>query len=257
MGQALVTFVAGLLGAGLGAVAATRWIPGGRGGPQAPAAAEAASLDDVRDQLRELRTIVDRPRELATPSASTALRAGSTTGPGSDAGALAAGAPSAALAEAIEKAVAAGIDRARKEDPGAFGPPKAEPRKKVSLAEVARELALSSAQEDDIRRAYAEATDKFLKLVAEPESTPDALRRELEEVKSDPGRRAALTMKYIPKVLGKLGDFMAIQADRDAKVHKALGKDNVLKYEKYRVAEEDPFGLDGDGFTVGTTVSGN
>ena len=254
MRQAFLSFVAGLLGGGLGAVAATRWIPGGRGGQEAPTAAEASSLDDIREQLRDLRALADRPKELAAPAVSPAARPGAGTGPASDA---AAGAPSPALADAIEKAVAAGIDRARKQDPGAFGAPKLEAKKKASLAEVSRELALSSAQEDDIRRAYAEATEKFLKIVAEPDSTPDAIRRELEEVRNDPAKRTALTFKYMPKVLGKLGDFMAIQADRDAKIHKALGKENVPKYEKYKVTEEDPFGLDGDSITVGASVGGN
>lgn len=255
MRQLVAPFVAALLGGGVGAFAATHWLPGPRGGTVAPTGEASAALDAIREQLSEFKSQFDRPRELAAPPAPGAtLRNG--TGPTAGAAdATASPAASAALEAAIEKAVAAGIESARKKDPSAFGPPPPDPKKHATVAEIARDLSLSSAQEDDIRRAYTESTEKFLKLLAEPDSTPDALRRELDEAKGDSAKRTGLMMKYMPKMLGKLGEVIAIQSDRDQRIHKALGAENVPKYAKYKVAEEDPFGLDGSDINISAGVN--
>ena len=255
MRQIVVPFVAALLGGGVGAFAATHWLPGTRAGAVAPSGETGAALDAMREQWNEWRIQYDRPRELAAPVTSgpiTRSGAGSAT---SLADATTTPAASAALEAAIEKAVAAGIESARKKDPATFGPPPPDPKKHATVAEIARDLSLSSAQEDDIRRAYTESTEKFLKLLAEPDSTPDALRRELDEAKGDAGKRAGLMMKYMPKMLGKLGEVIAIQSDRDQRIHKALGAENVPKYAKYKVAEEDPFGLDGSDINISAGVN--
>jgi uncharacterized protein (DUF2126 family) len=156
------------------------------------------------------------------------------------------GSSSPALAESIEKAVAAGIAKAKANDPAGRLAELATPKKRVTIAEAARELNLTTAQEEEIREAYKHATDRMLKAFAEPEQTPEELRKELEEAKGDPGRRAAITMKFLPKMLGKLGDVMAIQTERDAKVRKAVGKENMAKLRTYRLAEDDEFGLGDD-----------
>lgn len=253
----VLSALAGLLGGALGAFAATRWLAGPEGRTPS-ASSDSVGLDDLREQLREIRAVLDRPRELAVAPTAVA-RSGAAAGPASgrkDDAAAPSGRASPELEAAIERAVAAGIESARKQDPAAFAPAKPEGKKHATLSEVARELALSSAQEDDIRRAYADSTDRFLKVMAEPETTPDALRRELEEAKGDVGKRTALTFRYIPKMLGKIGEVMAIQSERDQRIHKALGPDNVAKYEKYKVAEEDPFGLDGENVAVSVGAGG-
>lgn len=245
MRQIVVPFVAALLGSAVGAVASARWLVPSRSASDAPAA-DSAATDDLREQLREVKALLDRPRELSAPVPNAANRAGAAP----DADRAAAGRPSAELEAAIAKAVTAGIEAARKQDASLLAALKPEPKRKVTLAEAARELALSSAQEDEIRRAYTESTDRFLKLVAEPDSTPDAVRRELEEAKGDVAKRTGLMVKYMPKMLGKIGDFMSIQMERDARIHKALGRENVPKYEKLSVLEEDPFGMDGADFSI-------
>ncbi len=87
--------------------------------------------------------------------------------------------------------------------------------------------------------------------MAEPESDAETLRRELEAAKDDPGKRAALAMKSLPKMLTKFGDMISIQAERDAKVRAAVGADTAKKLKAYQV-EEDPFDFGGAfGMTFG------
>jgi hypothetical protein len=123
---------------------------------------------------------------------------------------------------------------------------KAEARKKATLAEASRELGLSAAQENELRAAYAEATEKYVKLFAEPEQTPDELRRELESIRNDPAKKTALTIKMMPKLMSKLGDVMAVEAAKEARVTKAVGTEKMAAYRKFKIAEEDPFGFDED-----------
>jgi hypothetical protein len=132
---------------------------------------------------------------------------------------------------------------------------KAEARKKATLAEASRELALSASQENEIRAAYTEATEKYLKLFAEPEQTPDELRRELETIKNDPAKKQALVIKLMPKMMTKLGDVMAVEATKEARVHKAVGPEKLPAFQKFKIAEEDPFGFDEDStMTFGVTT---
>ena len=258
MRQVVVPFVAALVGGGVGAFGATHWMPAERLGSNPPAAESGSANDDLREQIRELKSQLDRPRELAAPPTShnaPGAGAGPLSGSPESGGTSPSPAASAALAASIKEAVAAGIAEARTKDPGAFGPPAPPPKKKASLAEIARDLNLSSAQEDDIRRAYADSTEKFLKLLADPDSTPDAIRRELDEAKGDPAKRAGIMIKYMPKMLGKLGDVISVQTERTQRIHKALGAENVPKFDKYKVAEEDPFGLDGANIDVSAGVN--
>ena len=123
----------------------------------------------------------------------------------------------------------------------------------MPLAEAARELNLSGSQEDAVRRAYEEATEEFLDVMAKPETDAATLRRELEDAKEDPAKQMNLMTKHLPKLLTKLGDFMAIEARREEKIRKAVGADAARRLKAYDLAEEDPFGL-GDGATMNFRV---
>lgn len=258
MRQIVVPFLAALVGGGVGAFAAAHWMPGARSASSGPTADSGSASDDVRDQLRELKALLERPRELAAPPvvwSGPKSGAGPASGAPGSVGTEVGTAASPSLAATIQEAVAAGIAQARAKDPKAFGTPAPEPAKRATLAEIARDLQLSSSQEDEIRRAYSDSTEKFLKLIAEPESTPDAIRRELEDAKNDSGKRSMLMIKYMPKMITKLGEVMSVQTERDQRIHKALGAENVPKFEKYKVAEEDPFGLDGPSIDISAGIT--
>ncbi len=149
------------------------------------------------------------------------------------------------LEAAVAKAVETSLEKRAEADKAAKAAANA-PRARKSLAEVARELDLTSSQEDAVRQAYRDATDRMLKVMAEPESDAETLRRELEAAKGDQGKTMGLVTKYMPKFLTKFGDVISIQAERDAKIRTAVGADKVEKLDRYRIEEEDPFGLDGN-----------
>ncbi len=252
MQRILVPFLAAAAGGALGTLVAARL--DGRSASSTTVAAEAGG-SEVREELAALRRLLERPTPLAAVP-----RSGDPTG-GGTAGAAPGGSPSVAagtavtredLRSAVEEAVARGLERVEAQRKEAEAAAKA-PKKRVPLAEVARELALSGAQEDAVRRAYAEATEEFLEAMAKPESDAATLRRELEEAKDDPSKQVGLITKHAPKFLTKLGDFMAIEARRDEKIRRAVGPETARKLDGYDLEEENPFGF-GEGATVGFQV---
>lgn len=250
MQRVLVPFLAAALGGAAGVLVTARL--DGHGTPGASVTAEPGGTE-VRDELAALRRLLERPTPLAS-----APRSGGPAGVAADgpAGAGAAATGGAVTREdlraAIEDAMARGLEKLeaqRKESEAAAKAPK----KRVPLAEVARELNLSGSQEDAVRRAYEEATEEFLDIMAKPESDAATLRRELEDAKSDPAKQMNLMTKNLPKLITKLGDFMAIESRREEKIRKAVGPDNARKLKAYDLAEEDPFGF-GDGASMGFRV---
>jgi hypothetical protein len=243
LGGLLIGLVAGA-GGGLAVQALAPHSP-----PPAPPAADEAALRDLRNQIALLteRTkaseihavVMDPPGLAASP---TSRPGGTDTGFGVPPEALAASGK--VLEEVATKAAKAVLaeQAAKDAEAAAKRPP---PKKSVSLAQAARELGLSGGQEADIRAAYAEATEKFLKLMAEPDGDVEAIRRELSDAKGDQAKRAGLMGKYLPKMLPKFGEMMVIQSQREEKVNKVLGPD-APKFDAYQIEEEDPFGLRGN-----------
>lgn len=258
MSRFAVPFVAALLGGAAGTFAVQRLAPPTT--TSAPAAGDAATDGDVKAELAAIRRWLERPGAIGAPGTLAA-----TPGPAGGAAAGAHGAGSGAadgarpltsadLEAAVAKAVEATLEKRAEADKAAAAAEKA-PKPRKSLAEVARELNLSSAQEDAVRQAYREAGDRLLKVMAEPESDADTLRRELEAAKGDQGKTMGLVTKYMPKFITKLGDVMSIQAERDEKIRKAVGDDNAHRLDDFRIEEEDPFGLDGN-VSVGVRAGG-
>jgi hypothetical protein len=256
--------LAGLLGGAAGAVAVRYVAPPPAGEVRAESAGARLSADEVREIVAEIRRQTEHPATASlgsaraggdAPASRPPLDGGTGVVPGATpgtAGTSVAVSPEieALVARAAEKAAQAAIERqaakAKAEEPA--------PKKSATLAEVAHEIGLSAAQETEIREAYREATDRALKLMSEPDGDPEALRKELTDAKGDRGKITAITFKYMPKLLGKLPEFMSLQSDRDARIHKALGsEDKVDEYERYSVAEEDPFGFGGAKVSVGRT----
>jgi len=242
MSRFLLPFVAAALGAAGGTYAVQRWAPAPPSA--APSAAESASDGDVKAELAAIRRWLERPGAVGAPGT---LAAGSRPG---EAAAAVASRPAVTLTAAdLEAAVARAVETSletRAEADRAAKAAAAAPKARKSLAEVARELDLTSSQEDAVRQAYRDATDRLLKVMAEPESDANTLRRELEAAKGDSSKTMGLVTKYMPKFLTKFGDVISIQAERDAKVRTAVGTDKADKFDRYRIEEEDPFGLDGN-----------
>ncbi|MFO0931531.1 MAG: hypothetical protein U1E39_02340 [Planctomycetota bacterium] len=255
MSRFVVPFVAALLGASAGTYAVLRFAP--PTSPTAPAAADAATDADVKAELAAIRRWLERPGAIGAPgtlAASPAASGATGTAPASTAGDAARPITASDLEAAVAKAVEATLEKRAEAEKAAAAAEKA-PKPRKSLAEVARELNLSSAQEDAVRQAYREAGDRLLKVMAEPESDAETLRRELEAAKGDQGKTMGLVTKYMPKFITKLGDVMSIQAERDEKIRKAVGDDNAHRLDDYRIEEEDPFGLDGN-VSVGVRAGG-
>lgn len=258
MSRFAVPFLAALLGAAAGTYAVNRLAPPPT--TSVPSDAGSAPDADLRAEVAAIRRWLERPGATGAPGT---LAASPSAGPaGATAGGAAVGGPADAarpmtqadLEAALAKAVETTLAKRAEADQAAAEAAKA-PKPKKSLAEVARELNLSSAQEDEVRQAYREATDRLLKVMAEPETDAESLRRELEAAKGDQGKTMGLVTKYMPKFLTKLGDVMSIQMERDTKIRKAVGNDVAHRLEGYRIEEEDPFGLDGD-VSVGVRAGG-
>lgn len=131
----------------------------------------------------------------------------------------------------------------------------AEPeRRRVTLAEAARELGLSAGEEHSLRQIYAEYLDKACALVAvEPETAAD-VRRELEDARNRPERVGALTTKYLPRLLNRFGDFIALEAERQGRIQETLGAERAaLLGERYDVEEANPLGM-GGGWSVSAST---
>lgn len=256
MSRFLVPFVAALLGAALGAGVATRLSPA----RDVPAESTPIDLGDVRADLAALRARLDPPgggglampfkqRGVGGPTSEEPAPAPSPTGDSPAVG---------ATADTLETVVARAVETALERRAEAERAAKAEaekPKIRRPLAEVARELGLSPAQESEVRAAYRNAVDRMLKVLAEPESDAETLRRELDDARGDRGKGMAVVARHMPKFLSKIGDVMAIQAERDQRIHAALGPEHVESWVRYRVEEEDPFGLSGD-VSVGVGTSG-
>src|SRR5262245_28386508 len=256
----LLPFLAAVLGGAAGTFAVLRLDRVTASGA-AEATLDARSPDDLRREVADLRKALERSGAVAPAGAPPLLgRPEAPTGASAAGGASSDVLPFSKtdLEAAIEKATAAAFERRDERDKEqAEKAKKSAAKRRVALAEAARELNLSSSQEDAVRRAYDEATERFLKAMTDPDGDPAALRRELEDARGDKAKKAALTGKYMGKFLTKIGDFMTIGAERDAKIAKAVGNENVGKMQRYQIEEEDPFGWNGTDVSVGVTTSGN
>ena len=119
-------------------------------------------------------------------------------------------------------------------------------KKRVTLADAARELELSGQEEAELRRIHEETFEKALELIAsEEDGGVDQVRRELEEAKTDPAKRMGLVGKYMGRVLGNIGGFIMLGQEHDQKIVKAIGKDKARRLEnEYELTDVDPYDLE-------------
>ena len=258
-----VALLAGVVGGVGGALAVRFLVP-----PAAPppaSAPEGGTSREVTDQLAEIRRLLDRPAAAslsARPEGGTSgARSGAgatvvpaggdpTGSPGTPVGSLTA----ADLQSIADRAAEAALDRRAQREQKEREAAKAPAVARMPLADIAREIGLSQAQESDLREAYRSRTEKYLKILAGPDGDPEAVRRELSDAKGDPDQVEALKVKYVPRFLSKIGEVASIEAETQGKVNKALGsKENIAKYKQFKPDENDPFGLEANVSVTSTT----
>ena len=250
MNQVALSVLVGLL-AGAGgalAVSALQGTPATAPGAALPTQTEPGDLGARLDRIERLL-------EKEMLSSGPALR-GTAAQPASGPG----GAPSDAYLDAlvakmeerlrptIQDSVTASIEKAvgegdlTLEKPGE-APPEKE-KKKVTLAELAAELQLTAAEEEEVRRITNETTDKFVKLLVDENQSVEDLKREFESARTDPAKQAELSLKYMGKIMGNIGPMIALGLEHDGKMAKAIGKERADKLdEEYEVTDLDPLGL--------------
>ncbi len=125
-------------------------------------------------------------------------------------------------------------------------------RKRVNLEDAARELELSAAEEDELRRIYKDSMDRMLKLAAGEDGDVEAVKRDLEEARKNPMAGRGLMMKYLPKIMNNMGEMLSITTEREAAVVKAVGPDKARRLNsEFDVIEANPIG---GGFRIGASV---
>ena len=242
---AIVALVAGFGGA---------WLFGQVGGSSA-ATGEAEGTGDadlLREQIADLKRelqAIKNPPETLSASAPAGVRGGASE-------------------EAVVEAVLAKLDErvdarvekkfesmAASEDEGVSirtGSGRRGGRKRVSLEDAARELELSAAEEDELRRIYDESLNKFMKLAAGPDGDVEDVKRDLEQMRKDPASARTLMMKYVPNMMSNIGKVMSISTERQAAVEKAIGVDKARRLNsEFDVIEANPMG---GNFRIGASM---
>lgn len=259
MNQTLLALVVGVL-AGAGGAFVVHTLQGDASGG-------ASSLDWAPIQER-LDGIEERLEARANPPGTLATREGGRSDGEAVGSALLAGESNAALDsllakidDRVGKTVEQKLAEARAEEgEEAFSRRggRRRGRKRVSLADAARELELTAQQEDELRRIFEDNQRRFFKLMAGPAGDPEEVKREvMDAVKT--GSVQKLMPKYVPKVMSNIGELMAIQADRETAVQKTLGPEKARRFNNdYSVEEDDILGMRGGGMRFGAEVrSGN
>jgi len=120
------------------------------------------------------------------------------------------------------------------------------PKKKVTLAELAVELELSSYEEAELKRISDETSEKVLALLAtEEDGGVETVRRDLDEAKADPEKRKGLVTKYMGRMFSHLGDFIVLGQEHEAKVAKLIGKEKADRLQsEFEVSDLDRYSLE-------------
>lgn len=126
------------------------------------------------------------------------------------------------------------------EQPGRRG------RRRMALADVAREVGLSAREEDDLRRIFANAENKLYELFAKPDGDVEQVKRDLEAFKTDPTARPQLMGKYVPKMLKNIGEVMAIEQEKNAAVVEAVGEERAAELSGYNIEEANPLDMNAE-----------
>ncbi len=119
-------------------------------------------------------------------------------------------------------------------------------KKKVTLAEVARELEMTQSEEEAIRELAEEFSDKMIGLLTTEDETKEQVIEELQAAKDDPTKQMALMGKYMGRAMTNLPKLMETMGSLQTRGVKILGAERWGKFERdYEVTDLDPYGLTG------------
>jgi hypothetical protein len=252
MNQTMLALLVGLLAGIAGAFTVHLLEGGGEGG----GVGGAADWQPVQERLASIeRQLEARGAQPGTLATRPGVPSASVSRDDSDAGGalLAAAGPQAldALLARIDERVGATVEKKLEEARAEEGESSRRGRgrrnrKRVSLADAARELELKGQQEDELRRIFESSQQRMFKLMAGPDGDPEEVKREVTEAAKTPGGPQKLIPKYMPKVVSNLGEIMAIQAERESAIQKTLGPEKAQRFNNdYSVEEDDVLGLRG------------
>lgn len=129
------------------------------------------------------------------------------------------------------------------EEQARAGQPREPAKRRADLAEAAREMQLSRAEEEALRGIYADTQDKMMRLLAKDDAEVETMRREMDEASRDPKRRPLVMAKYMPRLLPKLGEVISLQMGQQAAIESTLGAERAAQLEsRYDLVEANPLG---------------
>jgi len=249
MKNATVTLLLGLLGGVVGALLVHALYDVGGDGVSGTEARSARAVDkDLRARVARLEARAPLLDAGTGPTlAGRAPVAGATPAVPGAAAALPTATDEALIARLephIEQAVEKKLDeieRQKKEAADAASKTK----KPIPLSEAAARVGLSAGEEDDVRQIYQDAEDRFLAILAGDDGDPAAVRADLERAAQDKSQRSAVMAKYLPRVMPKLGDVLAIETEKQTRIVEAIGEEKAGRLAEQNVIEARPFGLGG------------
>lgn len=152
---------------------------------------------------------------------------------------------SAKLAERMESTVKKAVSEAVENNKGEETPQR-ERRKRVSLAEAAKQLELSTTQEEQLRELYGELENEVFTMLAGKDGDPDEVRRDVQTAKDDPAKTMEVVGKYIPKAMSNLGGFMSLEVKRQQRTNEIVGPEKADRMRReFSIEEQDPLGMEG------------
>ena len=151
---------------------------------------------------------------------------------------------SAKLAERMEstvkKAVSEAVEGTSSETP------RRERRQRVSLSEAAKQLELSTNQEEQLRELYGDLENEVYTMLAGKDGDPEDVRRDVQTAKDDPSKTMEVVGKYIPKAMSNLGGFMALEVKRQQRTTEIVGPEKADRMRReFSIEEQDPLGMEG------------
>jgi hypothetical protein len=247
MDRWIAALLAGVLGGAGGALAVRVLFPPTEG---STATTAPAQVDDARLARIEqaLAGLAERgPGLTAAPRPSSGPERG-----GSPAFALT-GPEGEAFKKALREELGTALDqhaakvRTAGEEAGRAARGEPPGRKRMDLAEAAREMGLTADEEHGLRRIYDQSQEQFIKLAAGEGGDVEAVRKDLDEAKRDAKKRPLLFGKYLPKLLPKMGEVIQVRMDQQTQVETLLGAERAQRLERdFDVVEANPLGGGGE-----------
>jgi len=235
----LLVFAVGILGGAAGALGVG--LLADRHGPTAPVAATAGrGTEDILARLERLERTGLRVEPPAPVLEGSGAAAAGEAAPDGDAVLVARIAPR--IEEVVEKKLQA-IEEAREAEQEAAKKQQEARRRPLTLAEAAQQVGLTAREEDAVRQIYQDAETRALGLLAAPDGDVEQVRRDIAEAVRDESARPKVIQKYMPKAMTKLGDFMAVEMEKEARIQEAVGPEKAERLGDLDVVEGRFMGL--------------